>query len=230
MSAPRPVLDPAGTWAIVPVRGLERSKSRLAGPLDAEERLDLVSRLLARAIAATTSSARIAGTIVVSGDPRALEQARAAGAVAVRDLERGLNPALDLARTEAIARGASALVVLPADLPYLDRATLEAVLDDAGAGAAAAGTGVAVRSPVRPGRLIALVTDRHGTGTNVLILVPPTVIEFAFGPGSRATHAAAAEAAGATYVELRGPLDVDLDTPEDFVLVETFASEPIDVG
>ena len=49
-------LDPASTWAVIPVRGLERAKSRLAGPLDAEERLDLVSRLLGRAIEAASSS------------------------------------------------------------------------------------------------------------------------------------------------------------------------------
>ena len=222
MNPPRPPLITAGTWAIIPVRGLERSKSRLAGPLDAEERFDLVSRLLARAIAATTTSTRIAGTIVVSGDPDALEQGRAAGAVAVRDVDRGLNPALEVARTEAVARGATGLVVLPADLPYLDRATLDVVLDQAADGAA--------RSPAPAGKLVALVTDRHGTGTNVLILAPPTVVDFAFGPGSRAAHAAGAAAAGAVYLELRGPLGVDLDTPEDLVLVGDPTPEPIDVG
>lgn len=224
MSAPRPAPDPAGTWAIIPIRGLERSKSRLAGPLDAEERFDLVSRLLARAIAATTSSTRIAGTIVVSGDPEALEQARAAGALPVADLDRGLNPALELAREEAIARGATALVVLPADLPWLDRATLEAVLDEAtGAGA---GAGAAASA----GPFVALVPDRHGTGTNVLILTPPSVIPFCFGPDSRAAHGAAAANAGAAYAELAGPLGVDLDTLEDYVLVERLAPETIDVG
>ena len=66
-------LDPGGTWAIIPVRGLERAKSRLGGPLDAEERHDLVSRLLSRALAAATGSSLVAGTIVVSSDPAALE-------------------------------------------------------------------------------------------------------------------------------------------------------------
>jgi 2-phospho-L-lactate guanylyltransferase len=211
-------LDPAGTWAIIPVRGLERAKSRLGGPLDAEERHDLVSRLLSRALAAATGSSLVAGTIVVSSDPAALDIARASGAVPVADLDGGLNPALELARGEALARGATAIVVLPGDLPWLDRGTLDAVL------------GAARDAAPGPARLVALVPDRHGTGTNVLILAPPDVIGFAFGPGSRAEHAARAGAAGASYVELGGPLDVDLDTTEDLVLVEGLAPETIDVG
>ena len=69
-----------------------------------------------------------------------------------------------------------------------------------------------------------LATDRHGTGTNALGLRPPEVIDFAFGPGSRLAHRAAAEAAGATYTEVGGPLTVDLDTPEDLVFVEAAKS------
>ena len=209
--------DPGGTWAIIPVRGLERAKSRLGGPLDAEERLDLVSRLLRRAVEAAMSSSLIAGTIVVSSDPAALQLARVAGAVPVADQDRGLNPALELARTEALARGATALVVLPADLPWLDHETLDAVLK--AAGEATSGE-----------PFVALVPDRHGTGTNVLIMAPPGAIDFAFGPGSRADHTAEAAAAAATYVELGGPLEIDLDTPEDLVLIEGLAPETIDVG
>jgi 2-phospho-L-lactate guanylyltransferase len=155
--------------------------------------------------------------MVVSSDPAARDLARTAGAIPVADEGRGLNPALELARVEAVARGATALVILPADLPWLTRGTLEEALHGAGDG-----------PDGRP--LVALVPDRHGTGSNVLILAPPSAIDFAFGPGSRAEHAARANAAGATYVELGGPLDIDLDTPEDLVLIEGLAPETIDVG
>ena len=227
MSSARPALDPATTWAIIPVRGLERAKSRLGEPLDAEERVDLVSRLLRRAVSAAVTSSRVAGAIVVSSDPAALDLARASGAVPITDLDRGLNPALELARSEALARGASAIVVLPGDLPWLDRETLDSVLaaaDDRWAQAIEAhGTTATV------GRRVALVPDRHGTGTNVLILAPPDAIRFAFGTGSRTEHAARAAAAEAIYVELGGPLDVDLDTADDLVLVEGIAPGTIDV-
>jgi 2-phospho-L-lactate guanylyltransferase len=218
----RLVLEPATTWAIIPVRGLERAKSRLGGPLDAEERVDLVSRLLRRAVAAATGSSRVAGAIVVSSDPAALDLARAGGAVPVADGDLGLNPALELARDEALRRGATAVVVLPADLPWLDRETLDAVLG--AAEDAWTRDAEAVEAPH-----VALVPDRHGTGTNVLILAPPDTIEFAFGVDSRTEHATRARFAGATYLELGGPLDVDLDTADDLVLVEGLAPETIDV-
>ena len=64
------------------------------------------------------------------------------------------------------------------------------------------------------------MTDRAGSGTNVLLVAPPDVIGFRFGDGSRAAHAAAARAAGAVYVEIAGPLDLDLDTPDDLLVAE----------
>ena len=75
-----------------------------------------------------------------------------------------------------------------------------------------------------------LVTDRHATGTNALGLRPPEVIDVAFGPGSRAAHRSRAEAAGAHYSEVDGPLAIDLDTPEDLVLIETTSPERSGVG
>jgi 2-phospho-L-lactate guanylyltransferase (CobY/MobA/RfbA family) len=70
------------------------------------------------------------------------------------------------------------------------------------------------------GTLVALVTDRAGSGTNVLLLAPPDAISFCFGEGSRAAHASAARAAGAIYLEITSPLDLDLDTPDDLLAAE----------
>jgi 2-phospho-L-lactate guanylyltransferase len=80
--------------------------------------------------------------------------------------------------------------------------------------------------PVRP--LVALVPDRHGRGTNALLVAPPAAIEFAFGGDSRAAHADCAAQAGARYVEIDGPLTLDLDTPDDLLQAEELINEPID--
>jgi 2-phospho-L-lactate guanylyltransferase len=60
------------------------------------------------------------------------------------------------------------------------------------------------------------VPDRHGTGTNALVLTPPDVIEPAFGPDSRARHEQLASAAGVpceiAHVET---LAIDVDTADD---------------
>ena len=61
-----------------------------------------------------------------------------------------------------------------------------------------------------------IVADRHGTGTNALVLSPPDAIEPAFGPDSFARHVAAAEAAQVPHrVEEVPGLALDVDTPGD---------------
>jgi coenzyme F420-0:L-glutamate ligase/coenzyme F420-1:gamma-L-glutamate ligase len=67
---------------------------------------------------------------------------------------------------------------------------------------------------------VGLVPDRHGDGTNALLVAPPGTIPFEFGPGSRQAHSAAARHAGAAFVELDGPLSLDLDTGDDLLLVD----------
>lgn len=190
-------------FAIVPIRGLEGAKSRLGEVLDAEERRDLVLDLLTRAIRAALRAPHVAEVIVVTPDPEAAGMARRLGARSVLQAGRGLNEGLDLARDEAVRRGALAILVVPADLPEASPTTIEAVVAAAGAG------------PV-----VALVPDRAGTGTNALLLAPPRIIPFAFGTDSRSAHGALAIAAGARLVEVASPLSLDLDTPDDLLRLE----------
>jgi len=65
------------------------------------------------------------------------------------------------------------------------------------------------------------VPDRHGSGTNALLVSPPTLVAPAFGTDSLRTHRAAATQAGATVVELGGPLSLDLDTTADLLAAES---------
>ena len=68
--------------------------------------------------------------------------------------------------------------------------------------------------------VVAIVPDRHGSGTNALLVSPPALVEPAFGPDSHALHRVAAKDAGATAVELDGPLTLDLDTTADLLAAE----------
>ena len=65
-----------------------------------------------------------------------------------------------------------------------------------------------------------LAPDRHGRGTNALLLDPPDVIDPAFGGDSRAGHAWLASSADAAFVEVPDVLGLDLDTPDDLLLAE----------
>jgi 2-phospho-L-lactate/phosphoenolpyruvate guanylyltransferase len=191
--------------AIVPIGRLEGAKSRLGAVLDAEERYELVTDLAERTIRAVVATPGIAETMVVTPDDAIRTLALAAGARPLLQRTRGLNDGLREARDEAIAGGAAAILIVPVDLPAVSPATLGAVLDVA-------------TDPHTP--LVVLITDRHGRGTNALFLRPADAIDVRFGGDSRAAHRAAALAAGARYVELDSPLAVDIDTPDDLLLVE----------
>jgi 2-phospho-L-lactate/phosphoenolpyruvate guanylyltransferase len=210
--------DLARVAALVPVRGLERAKARLGEALDAEERQALTERLLRRTLEATTGAAGVALVAVVSPDRGALDIAATYGAATLEDGGSDLNAALRVGRDWALAAGATALLVFPVDLPAIDPGTVAAIV-------ARARQAIEPANPSESGRpadarsLVALVPDRAGTGTNALLLSPPGAIAFAFGPGSRAAHATAAARAGARYLELGGPLRLDLDLPDD--LLET---------
>lgn len=205
---PRAAADFSRTWALVPIRGLESAKTRLGGDLDAEERRDLVTDLLHRTLRASRSAARITGTIVVTMDPEAARIARDHRAIGLVERAPGLNEAISAARSLAVARGATAVLVLPADLPAVSAEAIDALVDDA-EGASA-----------RDGGVVALVTDQHGSGTNALLVSPALVIDPAFGVASRDLHRLAAGAARATFLELEGPLALDVDTPDDLAAAE----------
>jgi 2-phospho-L-lactate/phosphoenolpyruvate guanylyltransferase len=194
--------------SIIPVGALEGAKSRLGGSLDAEERQDLVRYLLDRTIGAVQGSAAIEQVAVVSPDRSVLSVAARSGAALVEQVGTGLNEGLEQAVRWAVESGASAVLILAADLPSVSPEAIHEVV----ATAAAA---------VQPGRgLVLVVPDRHGRGTNALLLSPPEVIRPSFGEDSRAAHETAAREAGALSIELDGPLGLDLDLPADLTLAE----------
>jgi 2-phospho-L-lactate guanylyltransferase len=198
--------------AVVPIGTLEGAKSRLGETLDAEERRDLVTRLVRRTIEAAMSTPGIDETIVVTPDDEVRRLALELGARPIRQQGQGLNQGLREGRSEVEAAGADALLVLPIDLPLVSRDTLSSLLSE-------------LDDPQRP--LAVLVADRHGRGTNALLLAPPNAIEFCFGGDSRAAHLDCARSRGVRIVEADGPLTLDLDTPADLLAFEAIAPEVV---
>lgn len=199
--------DFARPWAVVPIRGLATAKTRLGPDLDPAARRELVAAMLQRTLEATRDARSIRGTVVVTKDPQVAGLAHRHHAIGLVEHAPGLNGAILAARSVAIARGATAVLVLPADLPAVSAAAIDALV------------GAAAAEPA-PNGLVALVTDRHGRGTNALLASPPAIVDPAFGEDSRAVHHAAAQAAGAAWLELGGPLALDVDTPADLAVAE----------
>ena len=198
--------------AIIPVGSVDGAKSRLGAVLDAEERHDLVLRLADRTIRATVATPGIDETLVVTPDDEVRALALRAGARPIRQRSRGLNDGLREARDEAEAAGATAILVLPIDMPFVSAESLAPLVQ-------------AVLETDRP--VVAIVPDRHDRGTNALLLAPPDVIDFCFGGDSKAAHVDAGRSAGAGVEILGGPLTLDLDTPEDLLLAQEETPEAV---
>jgi len=187
--------------AILPVKRFGAAKQRLAAGIDGERREAVVAAMLEDVLEAIGEARSIERTIVVTSEPTAVELAVGAGAELVSDPDEGGHSGAALAGTaRAEELGARCALLLPGDCPLLDPREVERLL-----------TGL-------PEHCVAVVPDRHGTGTNALALAPPRAIEPSFGEGSCARHVVAARAAGIPYsVEELPSLALDLDTPADVI-------------
>ena len=197
--------------AVLPVKRFNAAKQRLAAGLGGEQRRNLAEAMVADVLEAIAAARTIERTILVSGDPIAQELAAGAGAEVVPDPEDAGHVEAALAGiARAQVEGAECVVLLPGDCPLLEPRDLDRLL-----------TAV-------PERYVGIVPDRHGSGTNALVLSPPDAIVPAFGEGSRERHVAAARAAGVPFeVEAPGSLGLDLDTPADVIaLTRELESRP----
>jgi 2-phospho-L-lactate guanylyltransferase len=197
--------------AVLPVKRFDAAKQRLAAGIDDERRRALAAAMVADVLEAIGEARSVERTIVVSSEPVALGLAAGANAEVVPDPDDGGHVGAALAGiAHAEAEGAGCVVLLAGDCPLLDPRELDRLL-----------TGV-------PERYVAIVPDRHGPGTNALVLCPPNAILPAFGEGSCARHVAAAREAGIPFgVEALASLGLDLDTPADLVaLTRELASRP----
>jgi coenzyme F420-0:L-glutamate ligase/coenzyme F420-1:gamma-L-glutamate ligase len=206
--------------AVVPVKDLAGTKSRLKPILNSSGRAGLTMYMMKNVLEAL-QGAGVERTCVVSPDMMVLEMAKDAGAEPLLQESRGLNPALEEARDWAIGEGASDLLVLPADLPLLRAPDVRAVLE-------------AAEEQEEEGSLVVISPDTTGSGTNALLLRPPDAVPFLFGPSSFEAHLRAArERDISTKTREQQRLSFDLDTAEDLARFgapppETFMSETIE--
>lgn len=178
----------------VPVKALERSKSRLGPVLSPAERAVVALAMLEDVLAASLG---VDGwdVWVISADQAVLETAARRGARPVVEAGQSLNAAVR--QVESMTPGRrDALAVVLGDLPLLSPEALRMVLEQQASVVAAAA--------------------RSDGGTNVLVRQPASVVPARFGRASFARHRWAARRHRASFQELRDPaLAFDLDRPVD---------------
>jgi 2-phospho-L-lactate guanylyltransferase len=188
------------TAAVLPVKSFANAKQRLGEAVGANDRQQLAAAMVADVLAALSGIPGLDDVIVVTAEPTAASEAARIGATVVDDpAEHGQSAAANRGIDTALARGAERTLLVPGDCPALDRDEVAELLK---------------RATQEPS--VVIVPDRHGSGTNALLLTPPTAVEPSFGDGSLARHAALAHAAGATVKVCDLPsLGLDVDTPDD---------------
>ena len=191
------------TVAVLPVKTFARAKQRIGDAAAGEDRRALAEAMAADVLAALAQVEGVDGVIVVTAESRARALAREVGAAVVLDArEDGQSGAARTGVEAALADGAERVLCVPGDCPALDPAEIDDLLG---------------ARPEAEAEVV-VVPDRHGHGTNALLLAPPDAVRPSFGPGSFARHAARARAAGAVVRIAEVPsLGLDVDTPDDLL-------------
>jgi 2-phospho-L-lactate guanylyltransferase len=190
-------------WAVIPVKPLNRAKSRLEKVLTPEQRYELAQMMLRQILSVTSQTPGITGTLIISRDTRAIGIARDFGARTVQESGfSDLNPALERATGVMRAWRAGAILILPADLPFIAAEDITEMVE--------LGQDLST---------VVIATDRHRDGTNAMLVRPPGLMTYAYGTGSFDRHVTIAHEAQARvqhYESERTMLDID--EPDDLAL------------
>lgn len=192
----------APLWVLIPAKTTLLSKKRLSPVLNDAERISFTRWLLTSLLATLEGTQLHLAPLLLTSDPLLATLAAPYGYPTLPDPPHAdLNAVLEAGRSHAIQQGASQLLILPTDLPYLTSAALHTFLAHA-----------ETATPT-----IVIAPDRDGSGTNALLLRPADAIPFRFGIGSAALHRAEAQKRGIPLHEYRDPaLAQDIDLPEHY--------------
>lgn len=202
------------TWAVIPVKYLRESKRRLAHLLTADERAGLIREFLDNLLDMLEQSNGVDRTLVVTADDEVAALARQHGARVLREAgPAGLNRAVEAGAALAATEGATAVLVLPADLPFARVEDIELM----------------VRSAAAEQPRMAVCGDETLDGTNALLLAPPGDFTFHYGPGSFYAHLDEAARRGRAAEVVNAPgLRFDLDTESDWLVYNGYLVQVTD--
>lgn len=193
------------TLAILPIKSFGASKTRLSELLGRGSRQALAQAMFLDVLAALRRVAGVDAVAVITTDPDAESAARNEGVYLLFDpAEAGQSPAAGIGIRHAVKLGFERVLLVPGDTPLIEPREVASMLERA----------------EEEGLEVVICPDRHGAGTNALLLCPPAAMAPSFGEGSLERHRAAALAAGLSHrVEATPSLELDIDTPDDLALL-----------
>ena len=206
--------------AIVPMKPLANSKTRLAHRFSPGQRAGLVLGMLSRVLSAI-QGASISRLWVVGGDQQVRDMAQKFGGLWLEELGCDLNDTLGKAFDRAFQCDASAVYVA-GDLPFLKSSDLHSLMQAS-----------------RRRNNISLAPARRGGGTNAMLLPPGVAFRPQLGPSSFTKHLSQAAALEISVAICSSPgLGLDLDTTEDLAtyqhmepgFLERLGLDEIDAG
>jgi 2-phospho-L-lactate guanylyltransferase len=190
--------------AVVPVKGLDAGRSRLASTYSPEFRSGLAKAMLEDVLATLAAARELAGVLIVTVDPLARELAQRFGARVLQDgAELGHTAAVMSAARCLSAEHRSAMLTVPGDVPCITTQEIARL--------------VAVH---RDPPAFTIVPSRDQRGSNAILMSPPAAVPLCFGSDSFLPHLDAARLAGIEPSILPMPgIGLDIDGAADLALL-----------
>ena len=195
------------TLAVVPIKTLGNAKQRLGDALERGSRRSLVQAMFSDVLGALRRTQSVDAIAVVTDDVVAESLARGDGVAVLPDgVEAGQSQATEIGIAYASEHDFDRVLLVPGDTPLINPVEVEELLARC----------------ERENVGVGIVPDRHGTGTNALVITPPGSFAPSFGPDSLERHVASAREQGLSYsVENVPSLALDVDTPADLMALWT---------
>lgn len=190
-------------YILLPVKDLTRAKQRLADLFTQAERTQLAWAMLEHTFAVAAQTRGIDGIAVVTLYEPAIALAEKYGMEVIREQQQiSESASVDYGSRVLEARGVSAVLRLPLDLPLIQTEDIEAIL----------------AADTQPAPSCVIVSSRDGTGTNAILRRPATLFASQFGSGSLAKHLRSAAATQAECRLLTLPrIALDVDEANDLM-------------
>ncbi len=186
------------TFAVVPVKTLLKSKTRLSNFFTIQERPLLTLAMLEDVLNALKSS-KVNNTIVVGSDSTVEGLVKNFGMTFLRENQEGLNQALDQATGLCVRNNAELVLVLPADVPLITSRDINGLVKLA-----------------RKDSMV--ISPSQNGGTNALLQTPPGIVSPCFGPDSFKKHFNKAVSNGVqAKIYVSSNLMLDIDSEKDLV-------------